>query len=155
METALKKIKTLLKSNWYVIVIIALGIFLLLLPSDSNAPEEEAIVTQPPTNLQQELSQILSQIQGVGQVQVLLTVAEGERFVYQTDESSTSIDTVIVSDENRVESGLICQVIPPTYRGAIVVCQGADRPEVQLKVVEAVSKVTGLGSDRITVLKMK
>lgn len=155
METALKKIKTLLKSNWYVIVIIALGIFLLLLPSDSNAPEEEAIVTQPSTNLQQELSQILSQIQGVGQVQVLLTVAEGERFVYQTDESGTSIDTVIVSDENRVESGLICQVIPPTYRGAIVVCQGADRPEVQLKVVEAVSKVTGLGSDRITVLKMK
>ena len=155
METALKKMKTLLKSNWYVIVIIALGIFLLLLPSGTDAPEEEAIVTQPPTNLQQELSQILSQIQGVGQVQVLLTVAEGERFVYQTDESSTSIDTVIVSDENRVESGLICQVIPPTYRGAIVVCQGADRPEVQLKVVEAVSKVTGLGSDRITVLKMK
>ena len=155
MEATMKKITMFLKSNWYVIVIIALGIFLLLFPSGSSTPKETTVATQPKMDLQQELSQILSKIQGVGDVQVLLTVAEGERFVYQTDESGASIDTVIISDENRVESGLICQVIPPTYRGAIVVCQGADRPEVQLRVVEAVSKVTGLGADRIVVLKMK
>jgi stage III sporulation protein AG len=155
MESALKKLTAFLKANWYVIVIIGVGVFLLLLPFGTNEGEEPLEKTPQTRDLQQELTQILSQIQGVGDVQVLLTVAEGERFVYQTDENGTSIDTVIVSDENRVESGLICQVIPPSYRGAIIVCQGADRPEVQLRVVEAVSKVTGLGSDRITVLKMK
>jgi len=36
-----------------------------------------------------------------------------------------------------------------------VVCQGADRAGVRLAVVDAVKSVTGLSSDRITVLKMK
>ena len=39
--------------------------------------------------------------------------------------------------------------------GAIIVCQGGDSPTVRLNIVEAVSNVTGIGSDRITVLKMK
>jgi len=39
--------------------------------------------------------------------------------------------------------------------GAVIVCQGADDPQVRLSIVDAVSKVTGLGSDKISVLKMK
>ena len=83
--------------------------------------------------------------------------------LYQTDDSTsysdtsntTRIDTVTVTDDTRNQTGLIQQVIPPTYQGAIVVCQGADSPAVRLAIVEAVSKVTGLGADRISVLKMK
>ena len=47
------------------------------------------------------------------------------------------------------------QVLPESYRGAIVVCQGADSPAVKLAIVEAVSRATGLGADSISVLKMK
>jgi stage III sporulation protein AG len=36
-----------------------------------------------------------------------------------------------------------------------VVCQGADDPVVKLLIVDAVSKVTGLGADKISVMKMK
>lgn len=41
------------------------------------------------------------------------------------------------------------------FTGAIVLCQGADHPEVRLKIVEAVAAFTGLGSNRIMVMKMK
>ena len=41
----------------------------------------------------------------------------------------------------------------PTYRGALVVCQGGDRAEVRLAVTEAVAALTGLPADRITVAK--
>ena len=41
----------------------------------------------------------------------------------------------------------------PTYRGALVVCQGGDRADVKLAVTEAVSALTGLSSDRVTVAK--
>ena len=41
----------------------------------------------------------------------------------------------------------------PTYRGALVVCQGGDRPEVKLAVTEAVAALTGLSADRVTVAK--
>jgi stage III sporulation protein AG len=39
--------------------------------------------------------------------------------------------------------------------GAIVLCQGADVPSVRLAIVDAVSKVTGLVANQISVLKMK
>ena len=39
--------------------------------------------------------------------------------------------------------------------GAVVVCQGADQPYVRLDVTNAVAAYTGLGSDQISVIKMK
>ena len=97
-----------------------------------------------------------------GKVRVLLTESIGEEIIYQTDINSntstnlndTSSDTVIVSDAERSESGLVRQVNPPVYLGAIIICEGADNPVVRLGIVEAVSTVTGLGADRISVLKM-
>ena len=53
------------------------------------------------------------------------------------------------------ETGLIKQVNPPKYLGALIVCQGADDPSVRLAVSQAVASVTGISTDRISVLKMK
>jgi hypothetical protein len=39
--------------------------------------------------------------------------------------------------------------------GVAVVCGGAESASVRLAVTQAVTRYTGLGSDRITVLKMK
>ena len=39
--------------------------------------------------------------------------------------------------------------------GAVVVCSGADDARVRLTVTNAVAGYTGLGSDKITVMKMK
>ena len=40
------------------------------------------------------------------------------------------------------------------FLGAVVVCPGADRPEVRLRIVEIVAAFTGLGSHQIVVQKM-
>ena len=93
----------------------------------------------------------------------MLTVASGTETIYQTnsdsstggDTQTTRYETVTVTDASRNQSGLIRQVNPPNYLGVIVVCQGADSPSVKLAIVDAVSKITGLGADRISVLKMK
>ena len=37
--------------------------------------------------------------------------------------------------------------------GAVIVCPGADSASVRLRITEAVGTYTGLGSDRITILK--
>ncbi len=39
--------------------------------------------------------------------------------------------------------------------GAVVLCSGAEESAVRLKVTNAVSAYTGLGCDKITVIKMK
>ena len=120
-------------------------------------------VAQPPESLEQRLEAILSGIEGAGQVRVLLTEKAGRETLYQTDSrsqtdqdsSDRSDDTVLVEDAERVETGLVRQILEPEYRGAVILCQGADSASVRLAVVEAVSCVTGLGADQISVLKMK
>ena len=160
----MQKIVSAASKYRYVILILVIGLVLMMIPFGKEAEHEiQASVTkQEETDLSEQLTQILSQIQGAGKVSVMLTVKTGQNTVYQSNEDITSgdngsirQDTVIVTDENRVESGLIQRVIAPEYRGAIIVCEGADKPEVRLHIIEAVASVTGLGTDKISVLKMK
>ena len=154
-----------IKKYRYVLLILAVGLLLMTLPEENSAEEGITVETETVNSpsLQESLEEILSQIDGAGKAKVLLTQEAGEQTLYQTDEDiSTNNDTsdirretVILSDGSRGERGLIQQVIPPVYRGAIVLCQGADSPSVRLAIVEAVANATGLTSDNITVLKMK
>lgn len=41
----------------------------------------------------------------------------------------------------------------PRFVGALIVCEGGDCADVQLKVTQAVSALTGLSSERISVVK--
>ena len=114
--------------------------------------QQEALET-----VEERLETILSGIAGAGRVEVLLTEEEGRQTLYQTDiqsdENRRTEDTVLVEDAARTETGLVRQTLEPTYRGAVVLCDGADNSAVKLAIVEAVGCVTGLGADRICVLK--
>lgn len=154
------------KKYKFVAIILMVGIVLMALPTErkeesSTAYEQEK--TQQTISINDALAEILCKIEGAGNVKVLLTVASGTETIYQTDDrvsvsennSTTQIDTVTVTDSSRNETGLIKQVNPPTYQGAIILCQGANSASIRLAIVDAVSKVTGLSSDHISVLKMK
>lgn len=140
-----------------VICIFLVGVSLMLWPS----PKEQIVTTSSEEtilpDLESELSAVLSQIAGVGKAEVLLTEASGSDTIYQmdTEQRADDLDTVIITDGNRAEAGLVRQILPPVYRGALVVCQGGDQASVRLSVAEAVKSVTGLSYDSITVLKMK
>lgn len=146
----------------HAILILLVGLALMLLPTGGNQhpePETPAIQSEEP-DLEARLSALLRQIRGAGEVEVLLTVRTGGETHYQTDEDSQTdvrrnVSTVIVENENRQELGLVRRTDPPVYQGAVVVCQGAEDPQVRLAIVEAVSCATGLGADRITVVRMK
>lgn len=143
----------------YLALILVVGIGLMLIPNGTKTSRQatQNVLTATPTvSISEELEEILSNIQGAGKVKVMLTVKSSEQTIYQTDTPSIDRqDTVIITDEQRAQSGLVQQIISPTYRGAIVLCQGADNASVCLAIKEAVSKVTGLDSSEISVLKMK
>lgn len=151
------------KYKYFVLMVIA-GLMLMLVPDHkTQEPSLHTEQIQTNENLQNSLQEILSLIQGAGKVSVLLTEKQGEEVLYQTDENivqnehSNSITkkTLMVTDENRVDQGMVRQVNPPILRGAVVVCQGADDPKVKYAIVEAVMGATGLPSSSICVLKMK
>ena len=143
----------------YILLVLLIGVALMLIPDGSKKEKTSTIQSTSPAqqaSLSEELAQILKNIQGAGRVQVMLTLESSEQTVYQTDKPSTDRqDTVIITNENREQSGLVQQVISATYRGAIILCQGADSPTVRLAITDAVSKVTGLDSSQISILKMK
>ena len=155
---------TNLKQYKYVLLIVIVGLVFLLIPEPEK--KESIHISQEPDNIltvEQQLGNVLSHVKGAGEVLVFLSQASGEEIVYQTDEekrissdtNDSQITTVTVSGSDRGEEGLIRQVNPPAYQGAVVVCQGADNPTVRLAIVEAVSRATGLGADKISVLKMR
>lgn len=157
-----KKLTELFQKYKYVALVLVAGIALMLIPG-KDKPQEAPVNVQESASqpdIEQRLAQILSQIDGAGKVSVFVSVEEGELVVYQQNEDinadgSGHYDTVTVTDSDRAQSGLVQQVIPAKYQGVIVVCQGAQKASVRLNIIEAVAKVTGLGTDRISVLKMK
>ena len=156
-----------LKKYRYVCLLLLVGFLFLLFPEEAGEPD--AVETSPAetagetADLQEQLTQLLAQLEGAGKVRVLLTEAAGSQTHYETtqdrhrDANSEELrtETVILTGSDRTQAGLVRRVDPPTYLGAVVLCQGADRASVRLAIVDAVSAATGLGADHISVLKMK
>ena len=151
----------------YVVLVILIGVGLLLWPTTvgethPTVPSAECSVER---DLEAEMEQILGIMSGVGQVKVMLTVeSDGERHLAQdTDLSyrgdreapedySRQTKTVLV-DDGSGDAAVVTRTMQPTYRGALVVCQGGGQADVKLAVTEAVAALTGLSADRITVAK--
>lgn len=155
-----------IKKYRFIIFAVVAGFLLINVPGKGSSIENTLnteVEIQSHPSLEDSLAQILGMLKGAGRVEVLLTEDQSEEIVYQTDEKLSSNDhsqdidrdTVMISQDNRTETGLIRQHKGPIYRGAVVICEGADNAAVRFSVVEAVMSVTGLTSDKITVLKMK
>lgn len=150
----------------YVALIIVIGIALMAIPGNKTSEKDAETISTPQIldqTIEQELEEILSRVDGAGTVRVYLQELYGAQTIYQmntdSDQSDTSVQSkeqcVVISDRDRNERGLVKQVIAAQYQGAIVVCQGADNPIVKLAIAEAVSKATGLGMNKISILKMQ
>lgn len=167
IKNVTERVGEYLKKYKFVVLVLLIGLVLMLIPGYNEVQKEPesnlAVTPADDVSFEEKLAVILGQIDGAGRVEVMLTTLEGEEIIFQTDEvisnnaetSSQNIDTVTVTDANKNQNGLIRKVNPPIYRGAIIVCQGADDPTVKLAITEAVAKITGMGTNCISVLKMK
>lgn len=162
-----ERVNEFIKKFKYAWIVLLVGILLMLIPGkdikEQNIDKEICESVYAADDLETRLEDLLSKVDGAGDVNVMLSIGQGERTIYQTDSSYSQNDahsesrteTIIISDSGRNESGLVHQRNPPNYKGAIVLCHGADEPAVRLAIVDAVRKITGLGADKIAVLKMR
>lgn len=114
-------------------------------------------------SFQGELETQLSGIKGVGRVSLMLSLDQTEESVYAVDykESQAGADSrsyesglTIVASGSSVQEPVSIKRIYPVFRGAVVLCDGADNTEVQYAVTQAVSTICGIGTDKVSVLKM-
>ena len=172
MSEKAKGAKKLWERYKYALAVALIGAALLLWPgsrsggTDTAPPRtQEAVQIASDDDLTERMEEALATISGVGQVKVLLTVdSDGERQLAQNTELAYSGSTAAPEDYSRRsetvlvdgtegDGTVVVRTVYPTYRGALVVCQGGDRPEVKLAVTEAVAALTGLSADRVTVAK--
>ena len=124
------------------------------------------------SGLENDLSSILSKIQGAGRVSVMITLNGGTEIIPAKDESisdkvtnekDTSGGTRIINEKatddkvvfTAAQGGnskpLIIKEINPEIKGVIVVAEGAEDSKVKLKISQAVQTVLDIPAYRVTV----
>lgn len=170
-ETA-KRLGAVAAKYKFVLLMVAVGVILMLLPSFSSEKGQDSVDTAGTAaaysleQIQGDMEKMLSEIDGVGQARVMLTVSSGSQLIYQDDREvaysgladapedyTSTTETVLLNRGSGQQEALQTQEIYPQYVGALVVCDGADNAGTVLKVKEAVSVLTGLGTDCISVVK--
>lgn len=154
----------------YAWIVLLAGLMMMCVGAPRDEPaenEQEQTVENPAFDLtafQNNLQEKLSLIEGAGQVQLLLSLEGTEETVYasntrqtNTGEDNTSYESslTVLSDGSYGEQPVRVKSVCPTFRGAVVLCEGGDQTTVRLAVTEAVSTACGLGADKISVLKMQ
>ena len=164
----LARLRALWEKGKFALPVLGLGVLLLLWPSGAgetkSTTSQETTAGETMTQQQKEMERILARIEGAGELHLMLTLeSDGERTLAEdteetlggsqdAPESQSRRETVVLSVSGG-EEVVVTRRESPVYRGALVVCQGADRAEVKLAVTQAVAALTGLGADRITVVK--
>lgn len=138
----------------------------------SNDVLQEQETASYKDDLKSELINILKKINGVGEVDVLITYSETSKLVPVYNENSSESKTSeedteggtrviesydsskeVVTDES--SEPITERIIMPKIEGAIVICEGANDINVKNNVISAVEAATGLKVHKIQVFEMK
>lgn len=168
--------KFLNKKNLKILILIIVGIIALILLMGVGNKEEVAknqsvnsdnsyvTTLQYCRELEGKLENLLSQVSGAGNVKVMISVEGSPELVYATSDdnktsSSSSGSTVtsssnpIIVESNGSANPLILTENLPDVKGVIVVSSGAKDIAIKLDILNAVSTLLNISTDKISVLK--
>lgn len=154
--------KEIVERYKYVCVVILVGLFLLLLPTNGEVEKTEVNEGKERNvynllEFEQHLAEKLGLIDGVGKTEVVLTLKTTGEKVYAKDVTEEyggkNSSNIVVIGSGSSEKVVEVQEYYPEFQGALIICKGGDNPSVKLQLIQAVSGLTGLNSHQITVCK--
>lgn len=122
-----------------IIIIVGLcAVFLIFLSSyiDTDYLSKSVDTDAYCAQLEESLLSIVTQIEGVGNAQILLTMDNNGENVYLNNSDTKT------------------QSITPQVRGVVIVCDGGDDPVVISRVMSAVTKSLDISSNKVCVTKL-
>ena len=148
------------KKSLYIIVIIGVVLMLIStggeLESDTKAPIYETYSDE------QRLQNILSKIDGAGEVSVMITYYGTNTYDVAYEKKQTSsekTEETTKSEENSVITAggepLVKGEIYPKAKGVIIIAEGAGRPDVKKDLTDAAAAALDIASYRVCVLEGK
>lgn len=169
----IKRWQTWSKDKW-MRLLIWLGLVGILLiavsewmPSRRQEAEEDTsaalTATQVEQALEQRITTLLRQVEGVGSCRVMVTLESDVQTVYATDtvsavgadESTSYSEHYLTVDTDEGPVGLLLTHLQPTVKGVAVVCNGGDDPVVQQRVIQVVSTAFHISERRVCVVKQE
>lgn len=181
----IEQIKAYLKTDKgrrLIIIIGIAGMALILLssilprqPSNETATEQQQMVSnsQYEQLLEQRLIKLISEIDGAGKTNVLVTLENGEENIYAVnkedsqdisekwtedgqknqDNSKENRQDIVIIKQDGNEQPVITTTIEPRVKGVVVVCQGGGIATIKSKISQAVTTALNISSDRVCVIQ--
>lgn len=136
-----KKINKLIRSKSFLRIAVIVGLSAILLifitsHIDLSIFQKQTDAETYSEELRSRLLDIVSQIDGVGEVKVFLTMDNSGENVY------------LSNSDTKTKS------IEPTVRGIVIVCDGGDDPVVVDRVLGAVTRSLSISSDKVYITKL-
>ena len=122
--------------------------------------------------IEKELCELLRKVDGVGDVQVMITLASSEeRVTLQNDSATTestgedgtgskrqkesaTTESVLVRKDGQ-DTPYLVQILTPEIEGVVVVASGADSGQTDTEIIAAVQALFPVQAHKIRVMKMK
>lgn len=171
-----QRITELIKGDKKKLIIVAvalLGIILIVLSSfdsnDEKGTEQSTQVNKAEfsediytSSLEKRLEEMVSAVSGAGRTKVLVTLDCDYETVYarngvlsKDEKSSDEKNEYIIIDSKEDENGLLLKTVTPRVRGVAVVCEGGDSPAVESAITKLLAAVLDIGTNHISVSKIK
>ena len=151
-----KKIKMVL------VLVLVSGILLIVFSKSFNkgtnqtAPPQTNRTTEQKEDkydLEKNLEDILSKVQGVGETKVLILYETSEeKFALKDSDSKGGEQTVLTGEKTKSEP-FVYKSNYPKIGGVLVVANGLDTPEIKNVIIDAVSSVLSIPVHKVKVLK--
>ena len=153
------------KKPWLLMLLGILGMVLILISSfvPSGETAAPAASEDPAAAIEARLSALISQIDGAGRTEVMVTLQDtgSTRYLSESDETEEWADGLLqrkeTSQQYVTSGGGAVEVasLTPTVEGVAVVCEGGGSAQVQNDIYEVIYALYGLSSSHVTVEKMR
>jgi len=158
-----KKIKIIVAIGLIGIVLIFMSdIFMDNNKTKNESKDNRYSYDEYTENLENKLKKVVSNIDGVGECEVMITLQNTNENVYATDveikndgDSTNQKDEYVLYDSDNGESPVLIKEYLPQVQGVTVVCTGGDNVTVKEKVIQCVTSLFNIPTNRVSVSKIK
>lgn len=125
----------------------------------STAPSQGDEMGKYKEQMESQVTAILEKVEGVGAVDVMITLRASKKKVTLKDnshnEGKSEEESVLIESGDDGTSPYIVQEREPEIEGILVVCGGGDSPSVQREIIAGISALFPVESHKIKVMKSK
>lgn len=165
------------KNQWLIILLVGVLLVVIALPindnketldtSESNTDTEviESETENYEEKMERKLAKILQEIEGVGNVKVMITLKESTEKVVEKDveessrteegtvDQSSSESTVYSDNDSSGQEPYVSKEISPSVEGVLIIADGGDNSVVVQNITEAIQALFNVEMHKIKVIK--